>query len=124
MGCTALVPPGRCEDNVYGDLRDEVATYVIVHAGTLVFIGLMGLALYMLVRDLPGKAATISRMAIGPFVLFYEPGRPSSDWRPARLSSTRTMRPRASDRPCLTPSRACRTTRSWETPASWRASGR
>ena len=25
----------------------------------------------MLVRDLPGKAATISRLAIGPFVLFY-----------------------------------------------------
>jgi hypothetical protein len=63
--------PAVTRDNVYGDLRDEVATYVIVHAGTLVFIGLMGLALYMLVRDLPGKAATISRMAIGPFVLFY-----------------------------------------------------
>jgi hypothetical protein len=63
--------PAVARDNVYGDLRDEVATYVIVHAGTLVFIGLMGLALHMLVRDLPGKAATISRMAIGPFVLFY-----------------------------------------------------
>ena len=63
--------PAVTRDNVFGDLRDEVATYVIVHAGTLVFIGLMGLALYMLVRDLPGKAAIISRMAIGPFVLFY-----------------------------------------------------
>ena len=31
----------------------------------------MGVALYMLVRDLPGRAATISRLAIGPFVLFY-----------------------------------------------------
>ena len=63
--------PAVTRDNGFGDLRDEVATYVIVHAGTLVFIGLMGLALYMLVRDLPGKAAIISRMAIGPFVLFY-----------------------------------------------------
>jgi hypothetical protein len=63
--------PAVARDNVYDDLRDEVATYVIVHAGTLVFIGLMGLALYMLIRDLPGKAATISRIAIGPFVLFY-----------------------------------------------------
>jgi hypothetical protein len=42
-----------------------------VHVGTLIFIGLMGVALYTLVRDLPGKAATISRLAIGPFVLFY-----------------------------------------------------
>jgi len=58
-------------DNVYGGLRNEVTTYQIVHIGTLIFIGLMGVALYMLVRDLPGKAATISRLAIGPFVLFY-----------------------------------------------------
>jgi hypothetical protein len=58
-------------DNVYGGLRDEATTYQIVHVGTLIFIPLMGVALYMLVRDLPGKAATISRLAIGPFVLFY-----------------------------------------------------
>lgn len=63
--------PAVARDDVYGDLRDEVDTYVIVHAGTLAFIGLMGVALYTLVRDLPGKAATISRLAIGPFVLFY-----------------------------------------------------
>jgi hypothetical protein len=58
-------------DNVYEGLRDDATTYQIVHVGTLVFIGLMGVALYMLVRDLPGKAAAISRLAIGPFVLFY-----------------------------------------------------
>jgi hypothetical protein len=58
-------------DNVYGGLRDEVTTYQIVHVGMLIFIGLIGVALYMLVRDLPGKAATVSRLAIGPFVLFY-----------------------------------------------------
>ena len=55
----------------YEDLRHEVSAYLIVHVGTLIFIGLMGVALYMLVRDLPGKAAAISRLAIGPFVLFY-----------------------------------------------------
>jgi hypothetical protein len=48
-----------------------VTVWQIVHVGTLVFIGLMGIALYMLVQDLPGRAATISRLAIGPFVLFY-----------------------------------------------------
>jgi hypothetical protein len=58
-------------DDVYGSLRDDANTYVAVHVGTLVFIGLMGVALYMLVRNLPGRAATISRWAIGPFVLFY-----------------------------------------------------
>jgi hypothetical protein len=63
--------PNVAADNVYRDLRDDVNTYLIVHVGTLIFIGLMGVALYMLVRDLPGRAATISRLAIGPFVLFY-----------------------------------------------------
>ena len=57
-------------DRVYESLRDQVHTYLVVHVGTLVFIGLMGVALYLLVRDLPGRAATVSRLAIGPFVLF------------------------------------------------------
>jgi hypothetical protein len=63
--------PNVDPDHVYADLRDNVVAYQVVHAGTLVFIGLIGLALYLLVRDLPGSAARISRIAIGPFVLFY-----------------------------------------------------
>jgi hypothetical protein len=58
-------------NHVYADLRDNVVAYQVVHVGTLVCIGLLGLALYLLVRDLPGRAATISKLAIGPFVLFY-----------------------------------------------------
>ena len=63
--------PNVDPSHVYADLRDNVVAYQIVHAGTLVFIGLIGLALYLLVRDMPGRAAKISRLAIGPFVLFY-----------------------------------------------------
>jgi hypothetical protein len=58
-------------DDVYRSLQDDVTAYVVVHVGTLVFIGLMGAALYVLVRDLPGTAARISRLAILPFVVFY-----------------------------------------------------
>jgi hypothetical protein len=58
-------------NHVYADLREDVVAYQIVHVGTLVFIGLAGLGLYRLVRDMPGRAARISRLAIGPFVLFY-----------------------------------------------------
>jgi hypothetical protein len=43
-------------NHVYADLREDVVAYQIVHAGTLVFIGLIGLALYLLVRDMPGRA--------------------------------------------------------------------
>src|SRR3954470_10843741 len=63
--------PNVDPDNVYRDLRDDVTAYQLVHIGTLVFIGLMGAALYLLVRDLPGHAAKLSRLAIGPFVLLY-----------------------------------------------------
>src|SRR5215211_4034796 len=63
--------PNVDPNHVYADLRDNVVAYQIVHAGTLVFIGLLGLALSLLVRDLPGRAARVSRLAIGPFVLFY-----------------------------------------------------
>jgi hypothetical protein len=63
--------PAVERNDVYGTLRDEVATYQVVHVGTLIFIALIGVALYLLVRDLPGRAARISRLAIGPFVLLY-----------------------------------------------------
>jgi hypothetical protein len=63
--------PDVNRDHVYQDLRDDVTTCQIVHVGMLIFIGLIGVALYMLVRDLPGPAARISRLAIGPFVLLY-----------------------------------------------------
>jgi hypothetical protein len=58
-------------DDVYGSLRDDVTAYQVVHVGTLIFIGLMGAALYVLVRDMPGTAAKVSRLAIGPFVVLY-----------------------------------------------------
>jgi hypothetical protein len=85
--------PAVGPDSVYEDLRDQVGAYLIVHVGTLIFIGLMGVALYMLVRDLPGRAATISRLAIGPFVLFYA----ADPWdRPQAPSATvMTSLPRA-----------------------------
>ena len=91
--------PNVAPDDVYRDLRDEVTAYQIVHVGTLIFIGLMGVALYMLVRDLPGKAATISRLAIGPFVLLYESLRDrhragDRRARPARERRARGAAPR------------------------------
>jgi hypothetical protein len=56
---------------MYDELRDEVTRWQVVHVGTLFFIGLMGLAVYVLIRDLPGTAARVSRWAAAVFVLFY-----------------------------------------------------
>jgi hypothetical protein len=57
--------------DLYDEVHDEVARWQVVHVGTIFFIGLMGLAVYLLVRDLPGTAARISRWAAAVFVLFY-----------------------------------------------------
>lgn len=56
---------------LYDEVRDEVTRWQVVHVGTVFFIGLMGLAVYLLVRDLPGTAAHVSRWAAAVFVLFY-----------------------------------------------------
>jgi hypothetical protein len=56
---------------LYEGLRNALARGRIVHLGTLVFIGLIGLGLYLLVRDLPGTAARVTRIASAVFVLFY-----------------------------------------------------
>jgi hypothetical protein len=61
-------------DGVYETLHDETTRWLVVHLGTLACIGLLGAALYLLVRDLPGTAARVSILAIGPFVLFYAAG--------------------------------------------------
>jgi hypothetical protein len=84
-------------DDIRGALRDEATRWTAVHVATLPFIGLIGAALFMLTRHLPGVAARISWLAIGPFVLLYGageaikgvaaapgPARPSASQRPAK----------------------------------------
>ena len=62
------------EDPYYESLKDDATAMIVVHALTLPFIGLIGAALYLLVRDLPGTAARVSLFAIPVFVLFYGAG--------------------------------------------------
>jgi hypothetical protein len=57
--------------DIYGSLRDDATSFIVVHLGSIAFIALMGEALYLLLRDLPGRAAKIGRLAIVPFVAFY-----------------------------------------------------
>jgi hypothetical protein len=45
--------------DVYGSLRGDATAMVVVHAGTLVIVGLLGAAIFLLVRDLPGIATGV-----------------------------------------------------------------
>lgn len=46
-------------DDIYGSLRDEATAFIVVHLGSIAFIALMGEALYLLLRGVPGRAAQI-----------------------------------------------------------------
>ena len=59
---------------VYDLLRDQVTRWQVVHVGTLLFIGLMGLAVFTLVRDLPGGLPAPLARGRGPSCS-TEPGR-------------------------------------------------
>jgi hypothetical protein len=63
--------PAPDADDIYGSLRDKATSFIVVHLGSIAFIALMGEALYLLLRDVSGVAARVSRLCIVPFVAFY-----------------------------------------------------
>ena len=66
-----LFHPGGGGTEIYLDLRDNVTAWMAIHLGMLIFLPLMGLVMYLLLRDVPGTAARVSRIAVVPFVVFY-----------------------------------------------------
>jgi hypothetical protein len=66
-----LFHPGGEGDQIYLDARDTVTRFLVVHIGMMLFIPLMAVVLYLLLRDVKGTAAWVSRMALVPFVVFY-----------------------------------------------------
>jgi len=69
-----MLHPAPDPDDMYGSLRDEPGRWLIVHVGTLFFIGLVGATVLRLVAGLPGPAAIISRVAALVFMVFYGAG--------------------------------------------------
>jgi hypothetical protein len=63
--------PGGEATDVYGSARDDVTAFLVVHLGMLLFIPLMAVAVYLLLRGVPGTAAKVGRLALIPFVVFY-----------------------------------------------------
>jgi hypothetical protein len=62
-------PSGTGE--LYPELRDKVTRWEIVHVGTMIFIPLMAVAVYLLIRGIESTAAWVSRIALALFALFY-----------------------------------------------------
>jgi hypothetical protein len=66
-----LFHPGGESEDLYGDLQDQVTRMLVVHIGMLIFIPLMAVVVYLLLRDLEGTAALVSRVALAVYVVFY-----------------------------------------------------
>jgi hypothetical protein len=66
-----LFHPGGEGDEIYLDAQDNVTRFLVVHIGMMLFIPLMAVAVYLLLRGVEGTAAWVSRIALVPFVVFY-----------------------------------------------------
>jgi hypothetical protein len=58
-------------ENVYEGVRDDVGAWLFVHAAMLLFTPLLGLAAFLLLSGLKSLAATVSRIAVVFFLVFY-----------------------------------------------------
>jgi len=64
-----LHPEGDGE--IYAGMHDQVTAWLVVHVGLAVGAVLMALVLYQLLRDVTGRAATLGRYALAPFVVSF-----------------------------------------------------
>jgi hypothetical protein len=70
-GILLLFHPGGEGEEIYLEAQDKVTAFLVVHLGMMLFIPLMAVVVYLLLRDVEGTAARVSRIALVPFVLFY-----------------------------------------------------
>jgi hypothetical protein len=62
-------PPGG--ENVYEGVKEDVDAWMLVHTTFLLVTPLLGLAAFVLVHGLTSRAATVSRIALVFFLVFY-----------------------------------------------------
>ena len=77
-----LFHPGGEGDAIYLEVQDSVTRFMVVHIGMVVFIPLMAVVIYVLLRGVEGTAAWVGRIALVPFVVFY------SAWEVCRGSAS------------------------------------
>ncbi len=70
LAAVLLYHPGG-GDPVYEGLRDDAREWRLVHTGLLLATPLLAFATYLLLQGVTGLAATVSRLALVPFLVFY-----------------------------------------------------
>ena len=64
-------PGGEGTAVTYMELQDKVTAWMVVHLGMMFFIPLMAVVILLLLRGVEGTAATVSRIALVPYLVFY-----------------------------------------------------
>jgi hypothetical protein len=57
----------------YEGIRDVTTRFQVVHVAMVLVLPLLALGVYVLLDELPGRAAAVGRIALIPFVAFYVP---------------------------------------------------
>lgn len=70
LAAVLMFHPGGGEQ-VYEGVRDDVTAWIVVHIVLLVGMPLLAFATYLLLQGVEGRAATVSRLALVPFLVFY-----------------------------------------------------
>jgi hypothetical protein len=102
-----LFHPAPDPRHVHASLADQTTRWLVVHGLTLVFIGLMGAALPLLVRHLPGTAARVAGVGAAVFALFYGTGEAILESPPVCWSGTASRRPRRCSGTTSSPGTCC-----------------
>ena len=58
-------------DDYYPAISDSVTRWLVVHLGTMLFIPLLAVAMFVLLRGINGTAARVSRVALVVFAIVY-----------------------------------------------------
>jgi hypothetical protein len=66
-----LFHPSGEGDTIYQDIQDKVTTWMVVHVGMMIFIPLMAVLVFVLLRGLESTAAQVSRVAAVVYAVFY-----------------------------------------------------
>lgn len=66
-----LFHPTGDTDDFYPVIEGNVTAWLTVHIGMAIFVPLFAFAIYLLLRDLDGTAAKVSRIGLAFFAVFY-----------------------------------------------------
>jgi hypothetical protein len=71
LAFAALLTQHPTGDDLYSAASGDVTAWLAVHYGSAVFFPLMALIVWLLIRDLRGRAATVARFSLPVFAVFY-----------------------------------------------------